>query len=83
MQFLKTDGTTKYLARPKIMTLSGQSASINLFSSEAITLTAGESSTGGTSTTTYTVERKDVGTKLVVTPLVCIETGEITMVVEP
>jgi len=83
MQFFKSDNTTKYLARPKILTVSGQPATINLVSNEAVTATANTSNTSGTTTTAWTVERQDVGTKLMVTPLVCVETGEITMVVEP
>jgi type II secretory pathway component GspD/PulD (secretin) len=81
LQFLKTDGSTKFLARPKILTLSGQPARINLVSNEAVTATA--STDTDTNQTTWDIQREDVGTELVVTPLVTIETGEITMVVEP
>ena len=83
MQFLNTDTTTKYLARPKILTLSGQPATINLISNEAVTATQNSASDGGTTTISWDVEREEVGTKLIVTPMVCSETGEITMVVEP
>lgn len=83
MQFLATDGTSKFLARPRIMTLSGMTAEINLVSNEAITAEATTSTDSGNTTTSWSIQREDVGTMLRVTPQVSGATGEITLVVEP
>lgn len=83
MQLLSTDGSTKFLARPRIMTLSGMTAEINLVSNEAITASASTSTDSGNTTTTWEIEREEVGTMLKVTPQVNSSSGEITLVVEP
>lgn len=83
MQLLSVDGTTKFLARPRIMTLSGMTAEINLLSNEAITASATTSTDSGNTTTTWEIEREEVGTMLKVTPQVNVASGEITLVVEP
>lgn len=79
MQFLMTDTSTKFLGRPKIFTVSNQTAEMNLTTDEAI----------GVSTTTLTddrqtqkVERTETGTKLRVTPQINLETDEVTLFVE-
>lgn len=78
LQLLSTDTTTKFLARPKIMTISDQTAEVNLTTDEAIGVTTEESETG----TTQRVERTETGTKLRVTPHVNPVTKEITLFVE-
>lgn len=82
-QMLSTDNTTKFLARPKIFTVSGQTAEINLVSNEAITANSTVSTETGTTTITWEIERENIGTMLRVTPQVSVENGEIVMVVEP
>lgn len=79
MQALATDSTTKVLARPKILTLSNETAEINLTTDEAIGITTTTTETG---VATSTTERSETGTKLRVTPQVNTDTGEITLFVE-
>lgn len=79
IQLLQTDNTTKILARPKILTLSNETAEINLTTDEAIGINTTTTETGVQTTTT---ERRETGTKLRVTPQVNKETGEITLFVE-
>ncbi|MFH1877175.1 MAG: secretin N-terminal domain-containing protein, partial [Candidatus Omnitrophota bacterium] len=81
LQLLKTDTTTKFLARPKILTLSGETAEVNLTTQEAIGVTTASSSSGG-GTLTQTVERTETGTTLRVTPHVNAYTKEVTLFVE-
>ena len=78
LQFLSTDTTTKFLARPKILTLSNETAQVNITTDEAIGVTQTITDTS----TTYDVERTDTGTKLRVTPQVDPISHEITMLVE-
>jgi general secretion pathway protein D len=78
MQFLQTDTTTKVLARPKILTLSNETAEVNITADEAI----GINSTTVETTTTQSIERTETGTKLRVTPQVNPDTKEITLFVE-
>jgi len=78
MKFLVEDSTTKFLARPKILTLANETAEVNLTLNEVIGVTVTESSEG----TTMEIERDDTGTKLRVTPQVSLATNEITLVVD-
>ncbi|MDD4183671.1 MAG: type II and III secretion system protein [Candidatus Omnitrophica bacterium] len=79
MQALATDTTTKILARPKILTLSNETAEINLTTNEAIGINTTTTETG---VQTSSTERTETGTKLRVTPQVNRDTGEITLFVE-
>lgn len=79
IQALSTDNTTKVLARPKILTLSNETAEINLTTDQAIGINSTVTETGVSTTTT---ERRETGTKLRVTPQVNKDTGEITLFVE-
>ncbi|MCD6228700.1 MAG: hypothetical protein J7K17_04425 [Candidatus Omnitrophica bacterium] len=78
LNFLSKDTSTKFIARPKILTLSNETSEVNLTVNEAIGVTTTETETGST----QEVEREETGTKLRVTPQVNLDTGEITMVVE-
>ena len=78
VKFLSQDITTKFIARPKILTLANETAEVNLTLNEVIGLT---STTEG-DTTTQSIERDDTGTKLRVTPQVNLATNEITLVVD-
>ena len=80
MQFLRQDTTTKFLARPKILTLSNETAEVNLTVDEAIGLTTVVSSVSDT--TSNDIERKETGTKLRVTPQVNLENREVTLMVQ-
>ncbi len=77
MRMLSTDVSTRFLARPKILTLANETAVVNLTTNEAI----GIKTTTTESTTVQEVERTDTGTKLKVTPQVGLS-GEITLFVE-
>lgn len=79
MQFLSQDSRTKFLARPKILTLANETAEVNLTLNEVIGLTTTENEDGST---TQEIEREDTGTKLRVTPQVNPATKEITLVVD-
>ncbi|MCQ9205300.1 MAG: type II and III secretion system protein, partial [Omnitrophica bacterium] len=78
MNFLSQETTTKFLARPKILTLSNETAEVNLTVDEAIGLTT----TSSQGVETQNVEREETGTKLRVTPQVNLLTNEITLFVE-
>ncbi len=79
MKFLSEDITTKFLARPKILTLANETAEVNLVLNEVIGLTT---TTDGEGNTTQEIERDDTGTRLRVTPQVNLANNEITLVVD-
>jgi len=81
LEFFSKDEDTKYLARPKILTLSGQTAEIKLSTNEAVSVKRTEDPDTGE--VTYEIERAETGTILRVTPQVNPYTREITMLVEP
>lgn len=78
MEFVKSDTTTKFLARPKILSLNNETSEVNLTTDEAIglitTISEGE--------VTQEIERAETGTKLRVTPQINLRTREITLVLE-
>jgi type IV pilus assembly protein PilQ len=81
LDFLRTQTDTRYLARPKLLTLNNETAEIKIATNEAIGVTTtAEASTGSTSATP---ERYETGVILRVTPQANTETGEITMFVYP
>lgn len=79
LDFLKTDNSTKSLARPKILTLSNETAEIKITTDEAIGVQQNVDENGNVN---YTVERTETGTRLRVTPQVNPQSGEITLIVE-
>ncbi|MFC1515059.1 type II secretion system protein GspD [Candidatus Omnitrophota bacterium] len=80
-ELIKQDTTTKFLARPKILTLSGETAEIKLTTDEAISVSKTEDAE--TSDVEYQVERAETGTSLRVTAHVNPITREVTMLVQP
>jgi type II secretory pathway component GspD/PulD (secretin) len=81
LDFLSTQNDTKYLARPRILTLNNETAEIKIATNESIGVsTTTEASTG---TTGITAERAETGVILRVTPQINLERGEITMFVNP
>jgi len=78
LKFLKSQADTKVLARPKVLTLSGETAEIKITTDEAIGITKSEDEQGNVE---YTIEREETGTRLRVTPQVN-PSGEITLVIE-
>jgi len=79
--FLRTLTDTKFLARPKILTLSNETAEIKIVTNEAIGVSSTSQTTTGT--ITGTAERTETGVILRITPQVNLLTGEITMFVMP
>lgn len=84
LNFLKTQTDTKFLARPRILTLSNETAEIKIATDEAVGVkTTTTSAGGGTGSSTAEAERAQTGVVLRVTPQVNLETGEINMFVNP
>ncbi len=81
LNFLITQTDAKYLARPRIFTLNGETAEISILTKEVIGITRYYDDDGGIST--EEPERYNTGLFLEVTPLVNTYTKEITMVVVP
>lgn len=84
LQLLITDKKTKVLARPRILTLSNETAEIKITGITAVGTTTTNTSIGtATAQSVSGVERYEVGITLKVTPSVNATTGEVTMVLEP
>ncbi|MFC1703629.1 secretin and TonB N-terminal domain-containing protein [Candidatus Omnitrophota bacterium] len=83
LNILKRDSTTRYLARPRLLTLSNETAEIKITTDEAIGLKTTTQSSEGTAQQTQEAERAETGVSLRVTPQVNHATGEITMFIEP
>ncbi|MEK6715766.1 MAG: secretin N-terminal domain-containing protein [Candidatus Omnitrophota bacterium] len=84
LNFLKTQTDTKFLARPRILTLSNETAEIKIATDEAVGVKTTTTSAGGaTGSSTAEAERVQTGVVLRVTPQVNLETGEINMFVNP
>ncbi|MFA5155984.1 MAG: secretin N-terminal domain-containing protein [Candidatus Omnitrophota bacterium] len=85
LDFLKTQSDTKFLARPRILTLNNETAEIKIATQESVGLVATTASSGGSATGTSTseAERVETGVHLRVTPQINLETGEVTMFINP
>lgn len=83
LDLFKQDKDTKYLARPRILTLSNETAEIKITTKEAVGLQTTTQSAQSTATQTEQAERVETGVSLRVTPQVNADTGEITMYIEP
>ncbi|MFA5362345.1 MAG: secretin N-terminal domain-containing protein [Candidatus Omnitrophota bacterium] len=83
LDFLRSQTDTKYLARPRIMTLNNETAKIEITTKEAVGMKQETSGSGTSTTTTSEAERYDTGVSLTVTPQISIESGEITMHIVP
>ncbi len=83
VQFLKSQTDTKNLARPRILTLNNQAAEIKIATDEAIGVQQGTESSEGLASQSYDAERVETGVFLIVTPQANIETGIITMAIQP
>lgn len=82
LQAIKTDSTTQYLARPRLLTLNNQTAEMKITRNAAVATTTVTVSQGGSPLTTTALERYEVGTTLKVTPHINKD-DYITMTVEP
>ena len=92
LDFLNQQTDTKYLARPRILTLNNETAEIGVTKDEIVSsqLTT-QTVQGGPTTTTVNYQRatslsltpEGIGIFLRVTPQINIETGEINLVINP
>jgi type IV pilus assembly protein PilQ len=82
IEFLREDTETKNLARPRILTLNNQTATIAIKTDEAIGLVVQQGTEGSVGDTTE-AERAETGVFLKVTPQANTQTREIMMAVEP
>jgi len=82
-EMLSSDTKTKFLARPRILTLSNESAEIKITTNEAIGIATETVSGEGTATTAIVPERTETGVSLKVTPQVDLKSGIVTMYVQP
>jgi len=84
IDFLKTQTDTKFLARPRLLTLNNETAEIRIATSESIGVTTTTTSAGGqTGSSTAQAERAETGVVLRVTPQINLDTGEVTMFIFP
>jgi len=92
LDFIRTDSDTKFLARPKILTLNNETAEISITKDEVVgrTDTVVFNSSGDPTTTSVYNRSTDLkltsegtGIFLRVTPQVSPDTNEITMVINP
>jgi len=83
LDLLKQDSETRYLARPKILTLNNETAEFKITANETIDVVTGTTSGATQDVTTETVQREETGITLRVTPQINMDTGEITMFVMP
>lgn len=83
LNFLRTQSDTRYLARPRILTLNNETAEIKIVTQETVAQTTGTTAGTASSITTSTVERIETGVSLEVTPQINLQTNEVTMFLNP
>ncbi len=83
LDLLRSHTDTKFLARPRILTLNNSTAVISIITDEAIGLSSSTTSSEGTAQSVLEAERVETGVSLRVTPQANIHTREITMAIEP
>jgi type II secretory pathway component GspD/PulD (secretin) len=80
LNFLRTQTDTKFLARPRLLTLNNETAEIKIETSESVGVIT---TTQGNNMTTAEPERSPTGVLLRVTPQINVGTREITMFIHP
>lgn len=91
LNFLRTETNTKYLARPRLLTLNNETAEISITKDEVVGREDTQTITSGITTTSSVFKRatdlkltsEGVGIFLRVTPQINLERNEITMVINP
>jgi type IV pilus assembly protein PilQ len=91
LDFIRTQTDTKYLARPKLLTLNNETAEIAITKDEIVGRedTVVDSASGSTTTSVFkrstdlALTKEGTGIFLRVTPQINLDTNEITMVVNP
>lgn len=81
LDFLRTQTDTKYLARPRLLTLNNETAEIRIATQESVGVKTTE--VADTGSTSSEPERVETGVVLRVTPQINPDTGEITMFIYP
>ena len=81
LDLLRTDTDTRYLARPRILTLENETAEIDILTQEVIGEKIQYDSDG--QITGRTAERSETGVSLRISPQVNLDTSEITMFLMP
>lgn len=83
LKLLKKDSDTKLLARPRILTLDGESATIDITEDTAVSQSTVSTSAGGAlATTSEQIERQTTGVSLLVTPQIN-DGRHVTMLIHP
>ncbi len=80
LKFMEREGEARFLARPRILTLNNETATISIMTEESIARI--ETVDPVTGRITHAFERQEVGTILNVTPTIN-EEGFVTMLIEP
>lgn len=83
LHYLRTRTNTKNLARPRIMTMSNESAEIKITADEAIGVQSTSSGEGAGTQNVAEAERVETGVSLKVTPQVNLLANEILMAIRP
>jgi type II secretory pathway component GspD/PulD (secretin) len=83
LDFLRTQTDTKFLARPRILTLNNETAEIKILTNETIGVTSLQQGQGTAASVNTSAERAETGVSLRVTPQVDVDAGEITMFIIP
>jgi len=83
LDFLSTQTDTKYLARPRLLTLNNETAEIKITTDEAIGIISSQSGEGAGAASTQEAERYQTGVSLRVTPQINPDTGEVTLFILP
>ena len=81
LDFLTTDTKTKFLARPRILTLNNESAQIQILTAETVSSTTTSTQSTGSNSASFTTV--PTGVQLNVTPQVDAATGTVTMYIVP
>ena len=79
---IKTDSSTNFLAKPRLLTLNNKTAEMKITKNAAVATTTITISQGGSPQTTTALERYEVGTTLKVTPHINKD-DYITLTIEP
>ncbi len=83
LDFLRTQTDTKFLARPKILSLNNETAEIKIITNEAIGVQSLQEGQGSASSTLGQAERFETGISLRITPQIDLDSNDITMFIYP
>jgi len=81
LDFLRTRTDTKFLARPRLLTLNNETAEIKITTQESVGVKTNDAVAG--TIAGAEPERSETGVSLRITPQINMDTGEITMFIYP